>query len=184
MAYASWSVVFGEQPTASKWNILGTNDASFNDGTGIAGLYKNLLTTDSNPYKFLAYRNAAANTGNNAYAVVACDTEVYDTNSNHSAGVYTAPVTGFYHFYGQINVSIGGSNATTIVALYKNASIALQGGAMKVLASTSVGLVVSGVISLAATDTVDMRAYAETTSALGVGTASQNYFGGYLVSRT
>lgn len=38
MAYASWSVVFGEQPSAAKWNILGTNDASFNDGTGfVAG---------------------------------------------------------------------------------------------------------------------------------------------------
>lgn len=36
MAYVSWSVVFGEQPSAAKWNILGTNDASFNDGTGIA----------------------------------------------------------------------------------------------------------------------------------------------------
>lgn len=36
MAYTAWSVVFGEQPTAAKWNILGTNDASFNDGTGIA----------------------------------------------------------------------------------------------------------------------------------------------------
>ena len=35
MAYSSWSVVFGEQPSAAKWNILGTNDASFNDGTGI-----------------------------------------------------------------------------------------------------------------------------------------------------
>lgn len=35
MAYASWSVTFGEQPSAAKWNILGTNDASFNDGTGI-----------------------------------------------------------------------------------------------------------------------------------------------------
>jgi len=35
MAYATWSVVFGEQPSASKWNILGSNDASFNDGTGI-----------------------------------------------------------------------------------------------------------------------------------------------------
>lgn len=35
MAYQAWSVVFGEQPTASKWNILGTNDASFHDGTGI-----------------------------------------------------------------------------------------------------------------------------------------------------
>lgn len=35
MSYQSWSVVFGEQPSAAKWNILGTNDASFNDGTGI-----------------------------------------------------------------------------------------------------------------------------------------------------
>lgn len=36
MAYQSWSVVYGEQPSAAKWNILGTNDAGFNDGTGIA----------------------------------------------------------------------------------------------------------------------------------------------------
>lgn len=35
MAYASWSVSFGEQPSAAKWNILGTNDSSFNDGTGL-----------------------------------------------------------------------------------------------------------------------------------------------------
>lgn len=35
MAYTAWSVSFGEQPSAAKWNILGTNDASFNDGTGI-----------------------------------------------------------------------------------------------------------------------------------------------------
>lgn len=35
MSYASWSVVFGEQPSAAKWNILGTNDASFNDGSGL-----------------------------------------------------------------------------------------------------------------------------------------------------
>jgi hypothetical protein len=35
MSYQVWSVVFGEQPSASKWNILGTNDAGFNDGTAI-----------------------------------------------------------------------------------------------------------------------------------------------------
>lgn len=35
MAYQSWSVVFEEQPSVAKWNILGSNDASFNDGTGI-----------------------------------------------------------------------------------------------------------------------------------------------------
>lgn len=35
MAYTSWSVVFGEQPSAAKWNLLGSNDASFNNGTGL-----------------------------------------------------------------------------------------------------------------------------------------------------
>ncbi len=35
MAYIPWSVVFGEQPSAAKWSILGANDASFNDGSGI-----------------------------------------------------------------------------------------------------------------------------------------------------
>lgn len=36
MAYAVWSVTAGEVPTTTKWNILGTNDAGFNDGTAIA----------------------------------------------------------------------------------------------------------------------------------------------------
>ena len=36
MAYVAWSVSFGEQPSAAKWNILGSNDASFADGTGIS----------------------------------------------------------------------------------------------------------------------------------------------------
>ena len=29
MSYNAWSVVYGEQPSASKWNVLGTNDAHF-----------------------------------------------------------------------------------------------------------------------------------------------------------
>lgn len=38
MAYTSWSVAFGEQPSAAKWNILGTNDAYFDGliGSGTA----------------------------------------------------------------------------------------------------------------------------------------------------
>jgi hypothetical protein len=35
MAYTAWSVVYGEQPTAAKWNQLGANDAGFKDGTNI-----------------------------------------------------------------------------------------------------------------------------------------------------
>lgn len=38
MAYASWSVVFGEQPSATKWNILGTNDADFNTKLARSGM--------------------------------------------------------------------------------------------------------------------------------------------------
>lgn len=35
MAYTAWSVVFGEQPTAAKWNQLGENDAGFKNGDNI-----------------------------------------------------------------------------------------------------------------------------------------------------
>ena len=38
MAYTAWSVVYGEQPTAAKWNQLGANDAGFKDGTNIDAL--------------------------------------------------------------------------------------------------------------------------------------------------
>lgn len=36
MAYSADSFVADEQPTTAKWNKLWTNDASFNDGSGIA----------------------------------------------------------------------------------------------------------------------------------------------------
>lgn len=29
MSYSAWSVIAGETPTATKWNILGSNDADF-----------------------------------------------------------------------------------------------------------------------------------------------------------
>lgn len=30
MSFSAWSVIAGEVPTASKWNILGSNDSDFN----------------------------------------------------------------------------------------------------------------------------------------------------------
>jgi microcystin-dependent protein len=32
--YTTWSVTVGEQPTTTKWNLLGLNDGSFNTGLG------------------------------------------------------------------------------------------------------------------------------------------------------
>lgn len=54
MAYTAWSVVFGEQPTAAKWNQLGTNDAGFKDGTNIdndAILTRHILDDNVTPDK-------------------------------------------------------------------------------------------------------------------------------------
>lgn len=47
MAYTAWSVVFGEQPSAAKWNILGANDASFNDGSGLAFTTNNVVPANA-----------------------------------------------------------------------------------------------------------------------------------------
>lgn len=193
MAYSSWSVVFSEQPSAAKWNILGTNDASFNDGTGIFGLYKNLLAVDSNPYKFSAYRSSAQNSGNNAFAITNFNAELYDTNSNFdiatNVGRYTAPVSGFYHFSwlvsGSGSTGAGGDNVL-VASLYKNGSVISGGTANTTRAATATsntGTGGSDTIQLTAGNYVEVYTYGNTTIALATG---QQYtrFSGFLVSRT
>lgn len=48
MAYSSWSVVFGEQPSAAKWNILGTNDAYFDGLIGSGTAWTSYVPTWTN----------------------------------------------------------------------------------------------------------------------------------------
>lgn len=64
MSYTAWSVVFGEQPTAAKWNQLGSNDAGLKDGTSIddgAILQRHLGS--GIPVKVSSYRTGAVATG-------------------------------------------------------------------------------------------------------------------------
>ena len=169
------------QPSAAKWNILGTNDASFNDGTGIFGLKKDLLTTDSNPYKFRVRRNGAQNTGNGAFAKINFDTEIFDTNNNFDSSTnyrYTAPVTGFYWFGGGFAVNAAVSN---IVAIFVDGSEYRRGDANP----TSGAVNVSDIISLNASQYVELHAYGGSATAMDVTNAAVSpYFGGFLVCRT
>jgi hypothetical protein len=84
MGYTAWSVVFGEVPTETKWNLLGANDDSFNDGTGI--LDDSLLSrhfaddqitlaqlTDPN----LDYREIARDTATGLATQLACSFDAY-----------------------------------------------------------------------------------------------------------
>lgn len=182
MAYASWSVVYGEQPSAAKWNILGTNDASFNDGTGIAD---GAVTPPkwTNPYKFRARRVAAFSTSTSAFKKVTFDTEDFDTNNNFDVttniGRYTAPVAGFYQFNARL--SVNGQNQS-LIALYKNGSIYQRGSHQNV--AQTVGVDYADTVQLAANDYVEIYVYTDTANAIEVTTGSQAYFSGFLVSET
>lgn len=183
MSYTSWSVVFGEQPSAAKWNILGANDASFNDGTGIFGLYKNLLAVDSNPYKFSAYRNAAADTGNGALAKITFDTELYDTNGNFATGTYTASVSGFYFLTAKMQVNE--SHTRAFITLYKNGAEFFRGidNETAAIARESYNLV--ELVQAVASDTFEVYAFG--SAALTIEVSSQAVmaqFKGFLLSRT
>lgn len=131
----------------------------------------------SNPYKFSVYRNAAANSGNNAFAKVTFDTEIFDTNNNFATGTYTVPVDGFYFFSWIINYSNGSSDV--VASLYKNGS-AIQWGT-EIFASASSGG--STILQCATNDTIEVYAYANATRALTVGSPKNN-FSGFLVSLT
>lgn len=190
MAYSADSFVADEVPTTAKWNKLWNNDASFNDGTGIAtgaitsskisGIDKSLTTTDHNPYKFSAYRNAALTPVGTAK--ITFDAEDYDTNSNFDATTnnrYVAPVAGFYHF-------TAGANSPTpnrfLIYFYKNGSAIVRGPDFfnGVGSGTNFGYD----MSLAVSDYVEV--YINTSNnALAVGSGTERtYFQGYLISRT
>lgn len=148
----------------------------------IDGIDKSLLTTDSNPYKFSVYRNAAWNTPNAAEAKVAFDTETFDTNSNFDSTTnnrYTAPVAGFYYFNAQIGFSTSVNNAYTL--LYKNGAQVKKGS--QTVATNLGGAQVSAFLQLAANDYVEVYVFTSATQTGSTG-ANNTYFDGFLVSRT
>lgn len=171
------------QPSAAKWNILGTNDASFNDGTGIFGLKKDLLTTDSNPYKFSAYRNASW-TASAGLTKVALDAELFDTNNNFSTtnNRYTIPVSGFYQF--NSTVLISGNTSRIFVAFYKNGVTELGRNDTNIsnAVPTPFSCALSGFYQLTAGEYVELF---HAAAAVSGGTGSNfTYMSGFLVCRT
>lgn len=178
MSYTSWSVVFGEQPSATKWNILGANDASFNDGTGIASL-SHAVTAVANPYKFRASLGAAANSGNGAFAKVPLDTEQFDTNNNFAGGTYTA-TAGFYQF--NWLVTSAASASTWIASLFKNGSEISRGAEVR----TALNPNASGgsdLIQLSSSDTIELHVFGNSAVAIQTG-VDRTYLSGHRASRT
>lgn len=116
MAYASWSVVFGEQPSAAKWNILGTNDASFNDGTGIgnATITANKLATGAAN----ATVATSETTTSTSYTDLTTTTDTVTVTVGANGLALVCLYTQFSHSVntGTVYVSFVGSGANTIAA--------------------------------------------------------------------
>ncbi len=151
----------------------------------VSGIAKDNLSTDSNPYKFSAYRSSAFTWGNNTFAKVTCNAEQFDTNSNYdtSTGRYTAPVTGFYYVHGQVRGNHNSGSGMSI-EIRKNGSGVFSGDTMVPVGYTgSFGFQISatGMIQLTAGDYIELWCYgANNTGQTGLGTLFQ----GFLISRT
>ena len=188
MAYASWSVTFGEQPSAAKWNILGTNDASFNDGSGIHNLTIGATTSVALSYKFSVYRNAAQSLTSATPTKVNFDTKLYDTGSNFDNVTnfrFVAPIAGFYQFNAAVLISQATPASTDDgIVLRVNGSNKHRG--TNLVGVSYPGLTVSAEIQLAASDYVEvfvLHAPAN-TPALFVGSSEFCWFQGYLLAKT
>lgn len=196
MGYLADSFVADEIPTTSKWNKLWNNDASFNDGTGIAddaiiarhvsGFDKSNLTTDSNPYKFRAYRGTS-NQSISSTAKIQLNAEDFDTNNNFDSTTnyqYTVPVDGYYMLSGAVTISVG-ANDIYNAYIYKNGSEAIRGSGLVPGFAFDHIFPVAGLIQLTATDTIDLRARNGSGTAKNViFTQAGTFLSGFLVSRT
>lgn len=140
-----------------------------------------------NPYKFYAYAGSAYNWGTNAWAKVALNTKLFDTNGNFDITNYryTAPVSGFYFFTGMARTSGAVGGNLYGIQLWVNGAIgsglsgiqAIQGSG-----TSGFGAPVSGLLQLNAGNYVEIAAYG--TGNAGATGRYETYLMGHLVSQT
>lgn len=174
MSYSSWSVVYGEQPSAAKWNILGTNDASFNDGTGIAdGVVASEKLNATIACK--AYRSAAFNiTGAGGVEKIPLDAESFDLGSDWDTtnGRFVTPVTGYYQVNATIRATSVNANGVLVV------EIDVDGGAVAFNSSPgtvnlqSMSCSISDIIYATSGQHIELYGDCSTTEAVATGAAN------------
>lgn len=140
----------------------------------------------SNPCKFHATMPAGGGLGV-GWNLLNYPNEDFDSGSNYSAGVFTAPNDGYYLFFAGYEVTIN-SGEDYIISLYKNGAEyrrglrARQGGAG---AQAATYILAPPPIFLLSGNTVQVAGYNGSGGAKSISAnAITNYFGGGLFSLT
>lgn len=140
----------------------------------------------TNPYKFSAYRAANYTSATAAFGKVPIDTEISDPNSNFDTtnNRFVAPFDGDYFF---IANTLTGANTTNryLAALYKNGTAAKYGNDITGSGGgVIIGVNVSGLISLAATDYVEFFLFASAATTMAGDAGLSTHFQGFIQERT
>lgn len=141
-------------------------------------------TAISNPYKFSAYRNAAL-TLSSTPIVVVLDTEDFDTNNNFSTvtGLYTAPVNGFYWFFGQVTWLSITDGQYNWAAIWKNGSELIRGNRGTGQGGNNGAATVGALLQLTAGNTIGLS-YGTQSNQSAEAARYATFLHGFLVSQT
>lgn len=168
MSYQSWSVVFSEQPSAAKWNILGTNDASFNDGSGIAdGAVASEKLNATIACK--AYRSAAFSiTSGGGSEKIPLDAESFDLGSDWDTtnGRFVAPVTGYYQVNASVRATSVNANGVLVTEVYVNGASVLNSSTPGTVNLQTMSCSISDIVFVVAGQYIELYADCSTTESV------------------
>lgn len=127
-----------------------------------------------------AYNNTTQSIGSGTMTACALNAEEFDTSTFHDNATFntrlTVPTTGYYLFNGYVYFVNQADQKNQIVQLYKNNTTAIRSQPIlssSAASSTGAAINISAIISLAANDYIEMRAYATAASTIGDGTNTE-----------
>ena len=167
------SISIGESGTT----VSIPSGATFN----VAG--SSVTAVDNTPYFIAGKGGSQTSVSDNAYTQVTYVTEVADSGDNYASSTFTAPSAGKYFFSANVTISPNSGNAIqTVLQFYKNGSGLDDYRATLITEGMEIAqqqLVISGLISLAASDTV--KVYAKMNTDSGNATFADGQFSGFKI---
>ncbi len=120
----------------------------------------------------------------NVFTKVAFDDEEFDLGGDYDAGAeyeFVAPTDGLYFFHAKVSITSLADTKIGIIALFKNDAEVRRGNRINASGATISGLNVSALLSLSATDVIDVQAFHTNATDENVTAGNVNHFQGWKV---